>query len=1159
MEPVPGVTVDNFRSLPADKRLARSQTKPKTAWLDGGEMGERIRCFDWSKTELGPMENWSPALQTTLRIILASPFPYLLWWGPNYIQFYNDSYRPVLGAKHPDRALGRPCSQCWDEVWPIIGPLVDKPFHGGPPTWAEDILLEVRRHGFGEETHFTIAYSPVPDDSVPGGIGGVLATVHEITGKVVGDRRVVALRDLSARSSEARTAEHACAIAAQTLANHPKDIPFALLYLVSADQKVARLAGAANAGDYRYGQPLAVSLDAEDSASSPWPFQAALQNETMQVVAGLADRFAGHIPNGPWSDPPEFAAVVPIPSNKAHRLAGFLVAGISSRIQLNGLYRDFLGLVSSQIATAIANAREYEEEKKRAEALAEIDRAKTTFFSNVSHEFRTPLTLMLGPIEELLTRGGAELPPAATSQLEVAHRNSLRLLRLVNSLLDFSRIEAGRIQAVFEPVDLATLTADLVSVFRGATDCAGLKLTVDCPQLSEPVYVDRSMWEKIVLNLVSNAFKFTLDGEIKVILTCTQREVELRVQDTGVGVPADEIPRLFERFHRVENARGRTHEGSGIGLALVQELVKLHGGSVRVESTLGIGSTFIVTNPLGKDHLPANRIGGSISPHANTGAAAFVEEALRWLPEQFPMDANESFSHRHQTEISSPAEKSLPARGRVLVADDNADMRQYVARLLSQDYIVETVPDGRAALAAVRKLRPDLILSDVMMPQLDGIELVRELRSDESLRTIPIILLSARTGEEHHVEGLQQGADDYITKPFSAAELSARVATHLTMARMRREATEKLRQSEDRFRALVTASSDVIYRMNPDWSEMTFLRGREFLADTEKPELTWLQKYIAPADRPGVIAAIMEAVQRKGMFHLEHRVLRRDGSVGWTLSRAVPLLDANGEITEWFGAAIDITERKNAEQALRDSGQRLEMMVTERTAKLQELVRELEHFSYTITHDMRAPLRAMRGFAEVLKELGSEVPAGEQELFLDRIIIAAERMDCLIADALHYSKAMRQQLPLGYVDVGRLLRGMLDSYPEFQSSNADIEIRGDIPLVLGNEAGLTQCLSNLIGNAVKFVEPDTRAKVRIWADVSGDWIRLWVEDQGIGISPEMLPRVFDMFSHGAVAHAGTGIGLALVRTVVQRMGGKVGVESQPGKGSRFWIELQKAN
>ncbi len=198
-------------------------------------MGERIRVFNWSQTPFGPASGWSLALKTLLGIMLANRFPLLLWWGPQYVSIYNDAYRSVLGTKHP-WALGLPVSECWKEIWHILQPLIDEPFHGGAATWNDDILLEINRHGFVEESHFTIAYSPVPDQTEPSGIGGVLATVHEITGKVVGDRRVRVLRDLGVQAAEARNGEEACTIAAETLAAHPKDIPFALLYLIDADR-----------------------------------------------------------------------------------------------------------------------------------------------------------------------------------------------------------------------------------------------------------------------------------------------------------------------------------------------------------------------------------------------------------------------------------------------------------------------------------------------------------------------------------------------------------------------------------------------------------------------------------------------------------------------------------------------------------------------------------------------------------------------------------------------------------------------------------------------------------------------------------------------------------------------------------------------------------
>jgi signal transduction histidine kinase len=496
--------------------------------------------------------------------------------------------------------------------------------------------------------------------------------------------------------------------------------------------------------------------------------------------------------------------VLPVPSSIQHRLAGLLVLGLSAHLQLDNLYRDFCALATAQVATAVANARAYEAERQRAEALAELDRAKTAFFSNVSHEFRTPLTLALGPMEDLLAGARGALLPAQRADLEVAHRNALRLLRLVNTLLDFSRIEAGRVQASYEATDLAALTADLASTFRSAVERAGLSLVVDCAPLPAAVetYVDRDMWEKIVLNLVSNAFKFTLAGEIVVSLrpTAAGDAVALVVRDSGIGIPAAELPRLFERFHRVAGARARTQEGTGIGLALVQELVALHGGTVEAQSALDVGTTFTVTVPTGSAHLPPDRIGARRELASTAvGAAPYVEEALRWLPDASAMDemttptddwalaAREFMGMAPATDLGSAAR----ARARVLLADDNADMREYVSRLLGQLYEVEAVPDGRAALAAAQARPPDLVVSDVMMPGLDGFALLRAVRADPRTRELPVILLSARAGEEARVDGLHAGADDYLVKPFAARELLARVGTHLTLARLRAEATRR--------------------------------------------------------------------------------------------------------------------------------------------------------------------------------------------------------------------------------------------------------------------------------------------------------------------------------------------------------------------------------
>ncbi len=771
-------------------------------------MGALMRSFDWSKTPLGPVETWSPALKVTTQLLLANSFPMLLWWGPDFIQIYNDAYTPVLGDKHPKRALGRPFRECWSEVFHVVGPLAQTPFEGGPPTWMEDIPLEMNRFGFVEETHFTIGYSPVPDESAEGGIGGVLATVHEITQRVLSERRVAALRDLGTRSFQAKSAEDACSAAATSLGRRQQDIPFAMIYLLDEKGEIAFLAGAANVGDCDDLCPR--SIDLRDP-KSVWPFGESARLEEIVVVDELQKRFT-RIPRGPWSDSPDRAAVVPIKSNIEHRLAGFLVAGISPRLRFDDPYRGFLELASAQIAISIGNARALEEERKRIEALAEINAAKTTFFANVSHEFRTPLTLMMGPLEDALAEP-QELSEANQKGLELAHRNSLRLLKLVNTLLDFSRIESGRTRATYEPVDLASLTADLASVFRSAVERAGLKFVVDCPPLESPVYVDREMWEKIVLNLVSNAFKFTFKGSIDVRLRSAGENVELTVRDSGVGIAAEDVTHIFERFYRVNNVNGRSYEGSGIGLALVQELVKLNGGEIRVESTFGRGTTFTVTIPFGKDHLPSERIGVVSKPLSDLNAAAFLQEALRWLPD------NGSVA---ESPVPVPLPSESRQRGRIVFAEDNSDMRQYVQRLLADSYEVEAVPDGEAALNAVHREIPDLVLTDVMMPKLDGIGLVKALRKNVRTSSIPVIQLSARAGEEARVEGLRAGVDDYLAKPFSARELIARVENLLALAKSRR-ATERALLQAEKLASLGRMAASISHEINNPLESITNL------------------------------------------------------------------------------------------------------------------------------------------------------------------------------------------------------------------------------------------------------------------------------------------------------------------------------------------------
>lgn len=894
-------------------------------------MGARARAFDWSRTPLGPAADWPQSLKTAVRIMVNSRFPMFVWWGPELIKIYNDAYVPILGKRHP-YALGKCAAEVWGDIWPTVGPQSDAVLSRGEATWSKDLLLVMERNGFAEETYFTFSYSPIPADE--GGIGGLYCACIEDTARVLSERRLRTLRELARTTNEATGADEACRQAAACLAQNALDLPFVVIYLMEPGAQAMRRAAVAGLPDDSPAAPTHVELHPGQDNESGWPFTQVTSSGRAMTVTDVDCRF-GQLFGSTWQEPTRQAVLLPISQGGQKRLAGIVVAGLSPRLEYNEAYQAYTDSLANHVATAVDHAQAYEMEKRRAEALAELDRAKTAFFSNVSHEFRTPLTLLLGPLQDSLAVANEQLQPLQRERLEIAFRNGLRLQRLVNSLLDFSRIEAGRSRATYQQTDLAAFTAELASNFRSACDKAGVELWVACYPLAEPVYIDRQMWEKIVLNLLSNAFKFTFAGQIAVTLRQEGRRVELQVSDTGIGIPASEMPKLFERFHRVENAQGRTHEGSGIGLALVHELVKLHGGTIHAESQPGEGTTFTVSLPLGTDHLPAEHIqaSGSVTPPV-TEAGAFVEEVLRWLPDPTSEDTSRVTNWLVPSDSlpgAAPAPEGVAPqlRPRVLIADDNADMRQYLVRLLSDAYRVEAVADGVQALAAVQHQPPDLIVSDIMMPRMDGFGLLREIRADPRLAQLPIILLSARAGEESRVEGMQAGADDYLVKPFGARELLARVSAHLQMAQLRREAGETLRQSHDRFEALVNAAPVGIYMVDADlrirqintkaqpvFGNLSDLIGRDFV---EVIHILWPTDYAEE-----IIARFRHTLETGESYYVPERIeQRRDLGVTeyyeWQISR-ITLPDGKYGVVCYFS---DISRHVLARQALAESGQRL--------------------------------------------------------------------------------------------------------------------------------------------------------------------------------------------------------------------------------------------
>ncbi|AUX45029.1 histidine kinase [Sorangium cellulosum] len=1115
----------------------------------GGEMGALIRSIDWSRTSLGPVEAWPPSLRTALSILLSSEHPMFLWWGRDLIQFYNDGYRPILGStKHP-AAMGQEGRACWKEIWDVIGPMIEKVFSGGA-TYLRDGLLILDRNGFLEECYFNYGYSPIRDES--GAVAGVFVACSESTGHILGQRRLQLLGALAARAADARNLKDACRVAMEALADAGSDLPFALLYLADDDGAQASLAGTAGLDPDHAAAPAAVSLEPA-AGGGVWPLHRALREEVEVDLSELPPG-AGALPGGPWPDPARRAVVLPIPRAGAGvgaRPAGFLVAGVSPRLVLDDDYRAFLRLVAGHCAMVLQNARASEEEQRRLAALAELDRAKTAFFSNVSHEFRTPLTLILGPAEDGLADAEQPLPPRQRERLELVHRNSLRLLRLVNTLLDFSRIEAGRIQAHYQPTDLGTFTGDLASSFRSLLERAGLSLTVACPPLSEPAYVDRDLWEKIVLNLVSNAFKFTFAGGVRVSLEEAGGRAVLSVADTGTGIPEAELPHLFERFHRVEGLRGRSYEGSGIGLALVQELARLHGGSVAVESRFGEGSRFSVSIPLGKAHLPEDHVAPASAPASTgRGAAPFLDEAAQWV-----RGAQGPAAQDGPEAGEGPAVK-VP--GHILVADDNADMREYLQRLLvAQGWRVEAVADGHSALERARAHAPDLVLTDVMMPGLDGFGLLGALRADEHTRGVAVMMLSARAGEASRVESLEAGADDFLVKPFSAKELLARVRVHVELARRRREAEGQRQYLNDLFMqapgpiAILRGPEHVFEVVNPLYQQLVGGRAlvgkpiRAALPELEGQRVWGLLDQVYRTGEPVVGKEFPVRLDRQG-----------SGATEEVFFNFVyqPMRDRDGAVEGIFVFAFEVTDQVNARRSV-------EALVK----ALQLADQRKDEFLAMLAHELRNPMASISMSLSLLEALEGDGPKSARYREIARRQMG--HLVRIVDDLLDVSRITRGtvELRVEEIDLAAVVQGAVAAVrPAVQARQHELSLSvgaGDFRM-RADATRLEQVVTNLLTNAAKYTAPGGMISARLTREAGGGAPEavLRVRDTGRGIPAAMLEKVFDLFTQVDQtidrSTGGLGLGLTLVRRLLALHGGSVMAASDgPGRGSEFTVRL----
>lgn len=752
------------------------------------------------------------------------------------------------------------------------------------------------------------------------------------------------------------------------------------------------------------------------------------------------------------------------------------------------------------------------------EPLYDLNRAKAEFIANISRDFRTPLTLLLGPLEDILDSPASALAPESRRVLEVTRRNALRLLKLLDTLPAVSGSDGGDTGAAREPIDLAALTAELASHFRSSCD-AGLRLIADCPPLPEPVHMDRNVWEKIVLNLVAYAFKSTIEGTIEVRLRAQDGNAQLIVSDTGAGIPESELRYLFDPANRVAPTRTGTSGRTGFGLAFVRELVRHHNGSIDVRSTLGRGTRFTVLMPLGARQI-APRAGGE-----DQVANGPVAEALPACPEPgVPADA-----------LVPTVDGVSRPRGRVVIAEDHAETREYLSHVLeAAGFTAEAVADGTAALATCQARAPDALVSDVLMPGLDGFELIERLRADERTAVIPVLLLSARGGEDFRIEGIAAGADDYLVKPLSSRELVARVEGAVRLARLRRETA---RREQADLEALFSMAPDGVIVVGRNGRILTANEQARQLFGYSPQELLGLQvEALMPGSHRAAHVGHRETYGRAPVVRLmnprqELKGVRKDGSEFIAEIGLGPLQFKNQACT--IAIVRDISERKKVETERAEQEQRFRHLSSRlldvQEAERRELSAEL--------HDRTSPqLAAIQINLKMLDTLLSARETDDVRALLDDTV-------GLIADTTVGIREISSNLRPTVLDDGGLLPALAGYAQQFtQRTGIVVQLHtqdATSPLTPAVQSSLFRIVQEALTNCVKHAEAKT-VTIRLSTD-SSHLVSLMIADDGKG---------FDVESQST-----PGLGLRTMRERAEFLGGRFSLETKPGQGTRIRVRV----
>ncbi|KAI5449034.1 hypothetical protein NCC49_005647, partial [Naganishia albida] len=949
-----------------------------------------------------------------------------------------------------------------------------------------------------------------------------------------------------------------------------------------------------------------------------WPIREAIVSGKIVFVED-----AGSLTKGfelrSWERLPQSAVVIPLSQKSSKIPNAVLIIGLNIHRPWNETYREWISTLRLTLGDVLAAVKAFELEsiqRDKAKALAD---AMSNFLSNAAHELKSPLTLLVGPMEDIVntTKDNYTRKLART-----ARKTCGRLTRLVSSLMDYSKLEAGKLTGTYRPLPVGGLTWDLATVFEGlpAVTSGRIKLNIDCQQnhVGQSAFIDVDFWEKIVSNLMSNAFKYTREGSVSIRVRYTQDSCILSVSDTGIGIPQEDVGLVTQRFHRVETSAGYA-EGTGIGLAYTAELIKLHGGRLDVQSCTAEesrngshGSTFTVTIPLGYDHLDRNSVDLDSSFTFESGhyGRSLVDAECQNNSDSTESTLSDAGSSSVLIRGIDPSTLFFKPDDILLICDDNHDLREYIANLFTPFVRVEQARDGLEGLEIALRVRPTLILSDVSMPRMSGTELLSRVKNSKTLEFTPVILITAKAGEDDRVDGILQGADDYMAKPFQSREVIARVNMQMMIGKKRRELEQKYLEKNAEMDTIASYSPVGIARTSPE--------GSFYYCNSAWFALSGIEPVLPVKDwSPYVVDEDLQQLSDEWFAFLAGEDKEITMEWRWKNGNAVQgrfvRLDlVNPKLGGTIGCVTDITPRKRDEvlQQERLAVERLRREEAEAERRQQELL--IDVTSHELRNPISAVLQCSMLISQDLLQLRTQVedhvkqqlpflPGQETIGLLNECLDAAESVyEC----GLSQSRICDDVLSLGKLQLDKLQVFPIESDISKEISKLigifSVEMRKlGITLVHNLGSGVQafpkirmdpvrfgQCATNLLSNSIKFTA--TSEIKNIWLDIDispyapvdgsclrpeRDWrpedvqedlyVYVSVRDTGPGLTEASLHKLFKRFAQASnethTVFGGSGLGLFVTRRLTELMGGRIEVDSKLGEGSifRFFIKVGK--